>query len=202
MQTDQAPRSRLPDLRFPDATTAMRALLLLTLLVASGCTSSRTLAPDARGLSHVNATFGTRPARVRLASGVIADARALHADADTTTWIDPVSGTLQRAATADVVYVERVRRGRGAWQGALVTGLATAVVTGVVIMTDSGDWGACRDGAFLDTCDKPAIGAVAGMIAGAAAMLPGAAVGAGVSARERVRLDARPAGTLGARLPH
>lgn len=178
----------------------MRALLLLAFVAASGCTASRTLAPDAAGLSHANATYGTRPARVRLASGVIVDTLALHADADTTTWVDPASGTLQRAATADIVYVERVRRGRGAWQGAAITGLATAAVTGIVIATDSGDWGTCRDGAFLDTCDKPAIAAAAGVIAGVAAMLPGAAVGAAVGARDRVRLDARPEVTLGVRL--
>ena len=177
----------------------MRALLILTVIVASGCTSSRTLAPDATGLSHVNATYGTRPTRIRLASGVILDARALHADADTTTWIDPVSGTLQRAATSDVVYVERVRRGRGARQGALITGLGTATVMSVVVATDLSDWGACSDDSFLDNCDKPLFGAFIGTLAGAAAAVPGAALGAMIGAHDRVRLEPRPAGAMGAR---
>ncbi len=179
----------------------MRALFLLALVAASGCTSSRTLAPDAAGLRHVNAEYGTRPARVRLASGVIVDARALHADADTTTWVDPASGTLQRAATADVVYVERVRRGRGAWQGAAITGLATAAVMSVVVATDLSDWGACTDTAILDNCDKPLFGAMMGTAFGAMATPPGALLGAAVGARDRVRLETRPAGTMGVRLP-
>ena len=109
---------------------------LLMLVLVTGCTSTRTLTPDADGLARVNRTCEARPARLMLASGQYVHARALRLDADSTTWVDPTTGTLQRAATADVVYVERIRRGRGAWQGAALAAAATTVVMSAVVASD------------------------------------------------------------------
>ncbi len=163
-------------------------LLLLAVLAATGCTSTRTLAPDPEGLARVNRTYETRPARLMLASGQYVHARALRLDADSTTWIDPATGILQRAATADIVYVERVRRGRGAWQGAALTGVATAVVMSAVVAADlqDSDWGACDESSFgVGNCHKLPFALRMGTLFGASATLPGALGGAVVGSRER-----------------
>jgi hypothetical protein len=170
----------------------MRLLILLIALTATGCSSTRAFQAD-RDVD-INRRFGTEVVTLHFTDGTDVRARALHLAPDTTTWIDRATGTLQAAATADVLAVERTQRGRGAWQGALIAGLGTAILTSAAVHADlnDSDWGDCREGASGLNCAKPLLAVGLGTLAGAAASMPGAALGALIGSRERVVL--RPAG--------
>ncbi len=134
-----------------------RAPFLLLAGVVTGCTSTQSVSSDTAGLARANQTLAGRTVTLHLSDGRRVAAQSLRLAPDTTSWIDPATGALQRAATADVRVAERVRRGRGAWQGALITGLGTAVVMSAIVATDvqDSDWGACGDDSFGLNCAKP-----------------------------------------------
>ena len=170
----------------------MRALCLLVALVAlaTGCTSTHAVAPDAAGFAHANRTLADQTVTLTLADGRRVSAQSLRFAADTTTWIDPATGALQRTATAEIGSTERVRRGRGAWQGALLAGLGTAVVMSAVVAADvqDSDWGTCGGDQSGLGCAKPLFAVGMGTMFGAMATIPGAAAGALIGSRQRIEV--------------
>ena len=166
----------------------MRPLaVLLVLLVASGCVSTRSVPAGPGARVEVNRLVAGRPATLFLADGRSAQTRGLHLAADTTTWIDERTGAFERAATADVRAVHRRNRGRGAVRAgltaAVVAGVTTAIYSFNALQADG-----CTSG-LVDPCGVEAnalLSAAAGTAVGLVAAVPAALVGAVVGELEEV----------------
>lgn len=148
----------------------MRAALLAALAVLTGCTSTRTLPSDASFDPVTHAALAGRTVEIHLADGRVVPGQSIAIHPDSTSWIDPATGALVQVATADVRAASTRSRGRGAWQGALVSGLAASAVMSGVIARDLGDWGELNDA-------QPAFAVTMGTVWGFA---PGAALGGAV----------------------
>lgn len=158
----------------------MRISLLALLLVLTGCSSTRTLTPGSEGLG--GADLADTTVRIALADGTSARGLSISVLPDTTSWIDPASRELVRVPTVDVVRVTEVSRGKGLVQGALISGLTTAAVVGVLAYADADE---------QDAGDRLVFGLGIGTVYGALATVPGGAVGYGLGAR-RNHVIARP----------
>ena len=162
----------------------MLRLTLVLLVALTGCTSTRVLDPGSAGGARANHAFAEKTVQLTYADGTTVDAFSVVVHGDSTAWIDPATRALVRVPTSRVAHVTEHSRGRGAVQGALLTGLASAVTTGAIAVAGSGDWGRYNDA-------KPAFGLAVGTMA----FVPGAAAGGVVGAlrgSER-RYDVLPA---------
>ena len=145
--------------------------LLLTALVLTGCAgSTHTVRPDA--LADANRQWAGRAVTVVLADRTAHPAEALRVDRDSATWVDPATGALRSAATAEVATVERRDRTRSALRtagvGALVGTLAGAVSGGLLCPRFG-----CSTGNVVGLVVRPAISGTAwGALGGALANRP------------------------------
>jgi hypothetical protein len=113
-----------------------------------------------------------REATVALRSGMELEARCLFLRPDSTSWLDPHTHELKTVATADVVEVQMVHRGKGTLEG-LGIGLLTGTLTGAVIGFADGDdppgWFSMTAGqkAAMGGVAFGSLGGLAGTVAGA-----------------------------------
>lgn len=183
----------------PTESPMTRLVLLIPAVLLAGCSSTHTVR-DGLDRAAANRALGASRVTLHLADRGAVEAQAVHLDADTTSWIDPATGRLERAATVEVLGVERRSRTRGAIRGATRAALGAAVTTAVATLFV--DLGECRPGAsFQLWCngDKPLVNLAFGAGAGLYAAVPGALVGGGVGARDTWSLEAPPADSLSGR---
>ena len=163
---------------------------LLFALALSACTSTRTSSPTdpaARAFLYAHADDVLT---VRLAGGGSEPARSVRVEPDSASWVGAETGALRRVATAEVVSIERVDRGRGAVRGA-VTATATVGVTAAVATFVALRQSDCTPSllSFCTVDEQAALSLAVGSAAGFLAAFPGAGVGALVGERERLALD-------------
>lgn len=165
---------------------SMRTLLVLSFVALTGCSLSRSAAVDPlTDSARLNRDVAGRTVTVVVEGRGPLRVRSLHVAPDTTTWIDPATGTLGRAATAAVLAVERRSRLRGVVRGAATMAAVGAV--GGVVGALVADLGACGQ-ILWDNCERgPAM--VFFGVAGATMLAPsGALVGGVVGDREQWEL--------------
>jgi len=159
-------------------------LLLLPAALLVGCTSTRTLAPGGVSGTVANAELADRAASVVLADGRVVEARSVAVYADSTSWVDAETGAFVHVPTADVRSVSRRVRGRAAWQGALVSGVAVGAVMTAIVISGTGDAGSYNG-------VRNALGAAVGLMAAVPASALGGGVGYLSGAEDRYEI--RPA---------
>ena len=145
----------------------------------SGCTTalpaSGTLAPGpALPRADINGRALRSEATLTLATGESVAARALHVAPDLATWLDPDSGRLHSAATADIIAVRvadrRSRTVRGAVLGAIAGGLVGLGVGALWESVEGGD--AAAEGLVGGTLVGAGVGALLGHASSASRPLP------------------------------
>lgn len=157
----------------------------------AGCTTTSSVRPGSTAAAEANGALAGRVATVRLTDGRAVKARSVAFASDTTTWFDPQTESLVRVPTAEIASVSRRSRWGGFGDGALLGGVATALVVGVLAARDVED-------SFTDYFGEGgthvAFGAIVGVTAGAMAALPSGALGFAVGAEDRyVPLEASAA---------
>ena len=154
----------------------IQILLLSVLLLATGCTHQRVVAPaDVDSVVDLNQRAGQHNVTVTLANGAVYDGRALQMAADSTSWLVDDTQEVKRVATSDVVKVEVLDRGRGALRGAAKGGLAGGLLGATTLLLVS----SCSDCLFEDAGvgDALALGAVYGLYMGFGGLVVGAILG-------------------------
>lgn len=162
--------------------------LLLGMLLATGCTSTRTLG-DASDYAAINQKAQTQEATVILLNGSSFEAQALQMTPDSSSWRD-ASGRYRSVTTAQIRDVQFWSRGRGAGNGLLIGAAIGAAGTAI--------WGYSLYDDSCDLCDSPSedpfflLAVGAGTLAGG---LLGSLVGAGTKGKitYRVPREAREA---------
>lgn len=103
--------------------------------IGTSCASQRPLytgevlqVDDAESLKHLNERTADRVATVIMNRGVSLPAQSLLMAADSTSWLDPSSGSVMSVKTSEIAGVRFEDRGRGA-----VTGLIAGVTVGTLL---------------------------------------------------------------------
>ena len=153
--------------------------ILVVLIAAgallSGCATARPASePLGSGpplpRADVNGRAHRSEARLTLATGESVAARALHVAPDLTTWLDPASGRLRSAPSADVLAVRFVSRHRRTVRGAVIGCLVGAVVgLGAGALIESVEGG---DAAVVGLVGGTVVGAGLGALLGRASSAP------------------------------
>lgn len=150
----------------------IRFVVACAAVAISGCTSYRTVPIDN------GADIRTRSyelVSLRLADGRTVRAESVRLDVDSTSWVDPVTREVRAVPTVEVLWVDRVRRVRGAVQGAAASFVVAAALGTIASRFGNRLTGSGGLPSALGT------GAKVGLVAGSL----GAAAGAAVGARER-----------------
>lgn len=166
-------------------------LLPFVLLLATGCTHQRVVAPaDVDSVIDLNQRAGQHNVTVTLSNGVVYYGRALQMAADSTSWLVEDTQEVTSVATDDVVAVEIQNRGRGALEG-LATGAVAGTLTGVALGLIVGDDPPCEDGwcLFRTTAEEKA--QLFGVLLGTTSALGGLIRGAVRGSRDVYQVDAR-----------
>ena len=161
----------------------MRVLfLLICLVLATGCSSSRVVAPGAGSGGSANLDLIGEPVTVQLVDGQRERGRFLGLYPDSTAWLD-ASGARVQVPTREVAQVTRVSRRDGFWTGAAASAVATGVVVGIFAYTDYLDRYANEPCSSL--CGVGEALLVSATLASAVvAAVPGGAAGAAIGSRE------------------
>ncbi len=112
----------------------------LAIVVLSGCTSMLTIEHNRRTAAYdeVNRAVRGKVARLVLHDGSRMDAVDVHVDAESLTWLDRRTNTLESIPTTDVREVSVVRAGAHAVRG-LIAGLAAGAAVGGLRAAIEGD---------------------------------------------------------------
>lgn len=160
----------------------MRPLsLLVVLLLATGCSSSRAVAPGTGSGGSANLDLIGESVTIELVGGQRERGLFLGLYPDSTSWLDG-SGARVQVPTRDVARVTRVSRWEGFWKGAAASAVTTGVVVGMVAYSD-----------YLDTYANEPCSSLCGvgetllvgatLASAAIAAVPGGTIGAAVGSR-------------------
>lgn len=150
----------------------LATVLVVSVLLLMGCVHTHYVALDSpESFGRLHKDFEQRDGIVELLTGETFGARALRADADSTSWIDPQNDRVTTVGTDEVASVRFVDRGRGAGEG-MGLGLIPAAA-GALIASGSEE----EDGCWL-YCSAGERAAVTAVVLGVPGIVVGGIVGA------------------------
>lgn len=110
----------------------MPVLYVLLAGLVMGCTHTQTVAPQDAQWREVNRRAEEKRATVIFVNDRTTAAKDLQLRPDSTSWLDPNTGTVQGAATSEVASISFKYRARGALEG-LGVGLLFGAAGGAVL---------------------------------------------------------------------